>query len=378
MDKRIYLLTTLTFIVGLVELIIGGILPFIAADLDITLGQAGLLISAFSLSFAIAGPVLLSLTAKVERKKLIMIVLVLFLFSNGIAVISNSLFVLLVSRILSASGAALLVSLCLTIASQISSEAYRSRAIGTVLMGVSASLVLGVPLGLFLGNEWGWRAPFVFIVAVTFILMVLIQFTLNPIEPKPYVPLSTQLRALRKPTILMVHSVSILFFIGHLTLYAFLTPFLQSTLHVSGNALSFLYLLFGIAAICGSWFGGYASDRFGNRQTMVVALSFFAFVLFIIPLVSNSGILLIPLLMLWNFLSWTITPAIQGHLVASAPKTSDIQQSINNSATHVGMAIGSVVGGLTIDVYTVDFNAPVGGLFAVIGLIVAIIAVKMK
>ncbi len=82
--------------------------------------------------------------------------------------------------------------------------------------------------------------------------------------------------------------------------------------------------------------------------------------------------------MLWNFLSWTITPAIQGHLVASAPKTSDIQQSINNSATHVGMAIGSVVGGLTIDVYTVDFNAPVGGLFAVIGLIVAIIAVKMK
>ncbi|WP_144558936.1 MFS transporter [Shouchella miscanthi] len=378
MDKRIYLLTTLTFIVGLVELIIGGILPFIAADLDITLGQAGLLISAFSLSFAIAGPVLLSLTAKVERKKLIMIVLVLFLFSNGIAVISNSLFVLLVSRILSASGAALLVSLCLTIASQISSEAYRSRAIGTVLMGVSASLVLGVPLGLFLGNEWGWRAPFVFIVVVTFILMVLIQFTLNPIEPKPYVPLSTQLRALRKPTILMVHSVSILFFIGHLTLYAFLTPFLQSTLHVSGNALSFLYLLFGIAAICGSWFGGYASDRFGNRQTMVVALSFFAFVLFIIPLVSNSGILLIPLLMLWNFLSWTITPAIQGHLVASAPKTSDIQQSINNSATHVGMAIGSVVGGLTIDVYTVDFNAPVGGLFAVIGLIVAIIAVKMK
>ncbi|MBG9785969.1 MFS transporter [Shouchella lehensis] len=378
MDKRIYLLTTLTFIVGLVELIIGGILPFIAADLDISLGQAGLLISAFSLSFAIAGPVLLSLTAKMERKKLIMIVLVLFLFSNGIAVVSNSLLVLLISRILSASGAALLVSLCLTIASQISLEAYRSRAIGTVLMGVSASLVLGVPLGLFLGNEWGWRAPFVFIVAVTFILMVLIQFTLNSIKPKPYVPLSTQLRALRKPTILLVHSVSILFFIGHLTLYAFLTPFLQSTLHVSGNALSFLYLLFGIAAICGSWFGGYASDRFGNRQTMVVALAFFAFVLFIVPLVSTNGLLLIPLLMLWNFLSWTITPAIQGHLVASAPKTSDIQQSINNSATHVGMAIGSVVGGLTIDVYTVDFNAPVGGFFAVIGLIVAIIAVKIK
>lgn len=378
LDKRIYLLTTLTFIVGLVELIVGGILPLIAGDLNISLGQAGLLISAFSFSFAIAGPLLLSLTAKVERKKLIMIVLLLFIFSNGIAVFSTSLTVLLVSRVLSASGAALLVSLCLTIASQISSEANRSRAIGTVLMGVSASLVLGVPLGLFLGNEWGWRAPFIFIVIVTFILMILIHFTLNKIEPRPYVPLRTQLRALGQPKIFLVHSVSILFFIGHLTLYGYLTPFLQSTLQIEGNTISIMYLLFGLAAICGSWFGGFASDRFGNRKTMTIALAFFSLVLFLIPLFTHNGIWLIPLLMLWNFLSWTITPAIQGHLVASAPKTSDIQQSINNSATHVGMAIGSVAGGITIDQFIVEMNATIGGAFAALALIVVIIALKIK
>lgn len=80
MDKRVYILTTITFIVGLVELIIGGILPLIANDLDITLGRAGLLITVFSLSFAISGPILLSLTAKIKRKKLIIIVLVLFYF----------------------------------------------------------------------------------------------------------------------------------------------------------------------------------------------------------------------------------------------------------------------------------------------------------
>jgi len=82
MDKKIYILATITFIVGLAELIIGGILPLIADDLDVTLGRAGLLITAFSLSFSITGPALLSLTSKVERKKLIIIVLVFFLLSN--------------------------------------------------------------------------------------------------------------------------------------------------------------------------------------------------------------------------------------------------------------------------------------------------------
>lgn len=184
MDKRVYILTTITFIVGLVELIIGGILPLIANDLDITLGRAGLLITVFSLSFAISGPILLSLTAKIKRKKLIIIVLVLFLLSNVLAVVSTSFTPLLISRILSAMFAALLISLCLSIASQITSTTHRSRAIGIVLTGVSASLVFGVPFGLFLGNEWGWRAPFLMIVFILMILIVLMWLFMSEIEGK--------------------------------------------------------------------------------------------------------------------------------------------------------------------------------------------------
>ncbi|WP_242218510.1 MFS transporter [Bacillus cereus group sp. BfR-BA-01380] len=134
MDKRIYLLTIITFVVGLVELIIGGILPLIAEDLGVSYGQVGLLISMFSLSFAVSGSILLSLTSKIERKRLFLIVLFIFFLSNLIIVLSDGYIFLMVARILSAMCAALLISLCVTIASQISDEAYRARAIGVVLM----------------------------------------------------------------------------------------------------------------------------------------------------------------------------------------------------------------------------------------------------
>ena len=378
MDKRVYILTTITFIVGLVELIIGGILPLIANDLDITLGRAGLLITVFSLSFAISGPILLSLTAKIKRKKLIIIVLVLFLLSNVLAVVSTSFTPLLISRILSAMFAALLISLCLSIASQITSTTHRSRAIGIVLTGVSASLVFGVPFGLFLGNEWGWRAPFLMIVFILMILIVLMWLFMSEIEGKEALPLKAQINALSNPKIIMTQSISILFYVGHLSLYAYLTPFLQTTMNLTGDSLTIMYLILGVATIFGSLSCGYASDRFGTKKTIIVVLSLFATMLFMIFVLLSKPVMLVIALMLWSFLSWALTPAIQSQLVSIAPETSDIQQSINNSNIHIGMAIGSFIGGINIDLYKVEFNSIIGGVIAVFALILAIVALNYQ
>src|SRR5699024_8899924 len=154
MNKRVYLLMVVSFIVGMVELIIGGILDLIAQDLHVSLGQAGMLITIFSLTFAISGPILLVLTAGYERKRLTMVFVLIF---------SPTYSVLFISRIISALSGALLVILCLIIAPSIVEPKYRGRAIGIVSMGVSGSIVLGLPIGLFLGDAFSWRAPFVLI-----------------------------------------------------------------------------------------------------------------------------------------------------------------------------------------------------------------------
>ncbi len=183
------------------------------------------------------------------------------------------------------------------------------------------------------------------------ILIVLMWFFMSEIEGKETLPVKSQIKALSHPKIIMTQSVSILFYVGHLTLYAYLTPFLQTTMNLTGDSLSIMYLILGVAAIFGSWFGGYASDRFGTRKTIIVVISLFATMLFMIFVLLTKPVMLVIALVLWSFLSWALTPAIQSQLVSIAPKTSDIQQSINNSNIHIGIAVGSFVGGINIDLF---------------------------
>ncbi|MFJ7662167.1 MFS transporter [Lysinibacillus sp. NPDC097162] len=378
MDKRIYLLAIITFIVGLVELVIGGLLPLIAEDLNISYGQVGLLISMFSLSFAISGPILLSLTSKMERKRLFLIVLFIFFVTNMIIVLSDLYVFLMAARILSAMCASLLVSLCITIASQISDDSHTARAIGLVLMGVSASLVFGVPFSLWLGSELGWRAPFLFIAILTLLLMLIVFFALGKIEPNKKLPLKAQVKAIKDRKILLIHSISIVFFTGHMTLYAYLTPFLQSTLNLSEKSLSLMYLIIGLFSIFGSLLGGYFTDRISAKRTIISVLSLFTITIIAIPLLKFSVVLFIGAILLWSLLSWSLQPAIQSYIVSSASSTSDIHQSLNNSGAHIGMAIGSTIGGTIIDSYYVELNAIIGGTITCIAIVISIITFKMQ
>ncbi|ADC49005.1 major facilitator transporter possible arabinose [Alkalihalophilus pseudofirmus OF4] len=379
MDKRVYLLTIVSFIVGLVELILGGILDLVAFDLGVTLGQVGMLISIFSLVFAVFGPILLTATATMERKKLTLIALVVFFFANLLAVLSSGYAMLLVARIISAMSGALLIALCVTIASNIVSEEFRARAIGIVFMGISASLVLGVPAGLMLGNAFGWRAPFIMITALTALSFIGVYFLMDKIEPKPALSIKKQLQTLKNRKILLIQLTSFLFLAGHLTLYAYLTPFLRMTMGMDGTWISMMYLIFGVAAIIGGGVGGMLADRFGTKPTIVGVIIVFAVSIFTIPYTTSILPLFLVVMVVWSMLSWAITPAIQSYLIETAPETSDIQQSLNNSALHFGIAAGSMIGGIVIEQSTVEMNATVGGVFVLFSLGVVIMSmVKRK
>src|SRR5690625_4560118 len=181
MNKRIYILMIVSFVVGMVELIIGGILDLISEDLNVSLGQAGFLITIFSLTFAIAGPVLLVLTSNVERKQLSLISLAIFFLGNLITIFSPSYLILFIGRIISAMSGALLVNLCLVMAPTLVEPKYRGRAIGIISMGISGSLVLGLPIGLVLGDAFNWRAPFILIAILTAFSMIGVYFFMHQV-----------------------------------------------------------------------------------------------------------------------------------------------------------------------------------------------------
>src|SRR5699024_8000328 len=163
-----YILALAAVTVGLVELVVGGILPQIAADLGVSVGTAGQLITVFAAVFAVAGPVLLTITSKVGRKKLMLITMAIFVGANVMTYFSASYVVIMYARLITSAASVLTVVLAITIAGNIGLPLHRVKSIGLLLMGVSSALSLGVLIGIVLADTFGWLALFPFISLMTF------------------------------------------------------------------------------------------------------------------------------------------------------------------------------------------------------------------
>jgi len=372
------MLTMIAFVVGMSELIVGGILDLIANDLQVRVSTAGLLITVFAFVFAISSPILLVTFAKAERTRLISFALVIFFIGNIVAIFSGNFAWLLLSRIISAASGSIAVVLSINLASRIVEPAYRGRAIGLVVMGISGSLVLGLPIGVFLGNMIDWRAPFVLTAVLTILLLIGANMTLQKVKPSQVVTLKEQLATLKNKQILFAHATTFFFLAGHFTFYGYLTPYAKSILNFDGMTISILYLLYGIAAVSGGGLAGITSDRFGIKKTLLASVFVLAVSLFLIPFTTNVLIFFWILLIVWGVVSWGITPPIQSHLFEIAPETSDIQQSLNNAALQLGIAFGTLFGSFVIETRSISETAHFGIIFVVLSFVAAIITMQRR
>ncbi len=378
MDNRIYLLATIAFVVGMDELLIGGILNLVAMDLGVSVGRAGLLITAFALVVGVSGPVLLFLVGQADRKRVALASLSIFIIGNFVAVFSTTYGTLMLSRIITAASGALLTVLSLALASQISTPEYRGRAIGLVVMGISGSLVLGLPIGVAMGHAYGWRSPFLLVALLAFLLAGGVYSFLGSVPTSPPAPLKTLLRALGKRKVLFAQLTTLFFLAGHYTLYGYLAPFVIITMAFGGSLVTLVYFVYGAAAVTGGGLAGVSTDKFGTRRTLLTAIVLLSVCLLIIPYTTGAPALFWIVLVIWGVLSWSITPPIQSHLVRLSPETAGIQQSLNTSALHLGIAFGSSVGSVVIDRSSVMHNPVVGAFLVIISLGTALVSLQRK
>lgn len=373
-----FLLAIIAGTVGLVELVVGGILPIISRDLNVSIATAGQLITIFALVFAIAGPVLLSLTAKIERKKLFLITLAIFFAGNIFTYISPTFGLIIAARVLTAASAALVIVLALTITARIVQKSMRATALSYIYMGISSSLVLGVPIGIIITNAFGWRTIFLGIAILTIGSMILIAKFFERIPARTVQPFSIQLKALANKKIIFAHLSTMFMLAGHYSVYAYFTPFLETTMNLESSWISVFYFIFGIAAVAGGAFGGGLASRLGSRKSILIILGSFSLSLFALPYSTLAMPVFIVVMMIWGGLSWALAPAQQDYIVETDPVSSDIHQSFNNSALQVGIALGSGIGGIAMShTGNVTSMPAVGGFIVIIAFICAFISLSM-
>ncbi|PGM60588.1 MFS transporter [Bacillus cereus] len=374
MNFKVFILALATVAVGLVELVVGGILPDIAQDFNISLSSAGQLITIFAFIYAITGPILLILTSRIERKKLYLFSLYVFLIGNVLTYFSPTFSFMMLSRVITAMSTALVVVLSLTIAVKIVTPSHQAKALGLIYMGISSSLVLGVPLGILISNVFGWRIIFLCITVLSVGSIILISIFLEKIPGEENkIPLLVQLKAVCSLKLGSAHLATLFMLAGHYTLYAYFTPFLETNFQMNPYWISICYLIFGLAAVSGGAISGVVSDKIGAPKSIIIIITMFALTLFLLPFTTVSLIVFIPVMIIWAALSRGIAPPQQSYLIQSAPKTSDIQQSFNNSALQIGIALGSAVGGFSLNqVQNISQMAWVGSSIIVLSLICAI------
>lgn len=346
---KVYILALVSFLVGTSEYIISGILDKIADSLAISVVAAGQLITVFSLVYGLGTPLLIALTVRWERRKLLLSALGLFVLANGLAFALPGYGLFLGARVLMALGAGVVVVTALTIAAKIAPQGKQASAIATVVMGFTASLIVGVPLGRMIAAAYDWKAVFGGIGALGLLAVLILFLSIPKTKGDAPIPLRQQLSLLRQPRIAFSLLVTFMWLGGYSLAYTYITPYLLSVAGMSEGMLNSALLAFGIASLIGSKLGGYSADRWGVYRTLTSGMALHIATLFLLTLAAHSTVLVFSLLILWSFAAWSTGPTQQYHLVTLAPESSGIMLSLNSSVMQLSMAAGAGLGGIVVN-----------------------------
>lgn len=372
----IYVLALAVFLIGTIEYIITGVIEMIAMDLGVSTSEAGLLVTVFALAAAIIAPILIALTINADRKKLLMATLSVFIASNGLMFVDLAYETVLWVRMIQGASGGITTVVAMAVATRLVEKEKRGNAIGIILMGLSSSLVLGVPIGTFFSEMFGWRVLFILIGLLSVLPLLIIYKNVPAIKEKEKVTLRMQLSILRNSTILTALVITLLYIGGYSTLFTYITPFLQATSSLSITEISGVLFLAGICSFVGSRVGGQLADAKGSKFTICFGLLLQGATLLLFALAGVNILVLILVLMIFMLATWSISPAQQLYLVTLAPRNPDITLSVNTSFIQFGFALGSGLGGIVISRISVLFLNWLGFAAVSIALLLAILLFK--
>ncbi|MHA7582468.1 MFS transporter [Paenibacillus vandeheii] len=373
---KIYVLALVSFLVGTSEYVIAGILDRISDTMNISLIAAGQLITIFSLVYALGTPIIIALTSRMDRRKLLLYFLGLFVIGNVLAFLLPGYGLFIAARVLMALGAGVVVVTSLTIAAKIAAVGKQASSIATVITGFTASLIVGVPLGRMVAAAWDWKLVFAGIAILGVIAMIVIAITIPPSEGEAPVPLKKQLSLLKQPRIGLALLVSFFWLGGYSIAYTYISPYLVSIAGMSEALLSSALLAFGIASLIGSKSGGYSADRMGVKRTLLMGMALHVISLLMLNVTAHSGAAVFIVLILWSFSAWSSGPTQQYNLVTMAPESSGIMLSLNSSVMQLAMAAGAGIGGIAVSAVSLSSITWIGAVGVVIAMMIIILAYR--
>ncbi|MEU7580462.1 MFS transporter [Streptomyces sp. NPDC041068] len=345
MPLPLFSLMLCVFGVGTAELVVAGILPAIAGDLDVSLSDAGLLVTAYALGVVIAGPVVTLAGSRIPRKPLLLGLMTLFVVSNALAALAPGYGVLMTARVLSALTHCTLFAVCIVVASGMAAPGKEASAVSKVAVGLNLATVLGVPLGVLIEQHLGWRAAFWSISGLSLVALLLVAVMLPADTAEAEGGAAAELRVLRGPRVQLAIVITALAMAAVFTAYTFVTPILTDLGGFDSSTVSWLLLLLGGGSLVGNLIGGRLADR-ALMPSLVGVLAVLGADLALMALGARVPWLLIALLVVFGAAYFAVMPALQARILTSAGDGAPtLAVAVNIGAFNLGIAFGAWFGG---------------------------------
>ncbi|MEY8738428.1 MFS transporter [Bacillales bacterium AN1005] len=376
MSKRnnlfILILTIGVFGILNTEMGVVGILPTIADHFNISVSEAGMLVSFFALAVAISGPILPLLFSGINRKKVLLLVLGVFVLGNIVSIFAPNFTVALIARVIPAFLHPVYISIALTAAASSVPQAEAPKATSKVILGVSAGMVIGVPITTFIANSSSLEMALSFFAIVNAIAFIAILLFVPSMPVKERNSYGSQLSVLKKP-ILWLSIFAVIFINASIySVYTYLAEYLETITKISGETISVLLVVFGLSSLLGNLVGGTILTKSAIKSIVV-----YPFALGVVYLlVFILGALTVPMfiiILLWGIL-FAVGNNVSQYLIASAvPEAPEFGNGLFLAFGSLGITIGSTIGGLFISGMGTKYVLLAGALFLVLSIVFILI-----
>ncbi|MGW0801857.1 MFS transporter [Nonomuraea sp. NPDC002799] len=371
MPVALFALAISAFGIGTTEFIINGLLPELAADFSVTIPAAGLLVSGYALGVAVGGPPLTMLGGRLSRKTMLLSLMVLFIAGNLLSALAPSYGVLMVGRFLAAFAHGAYFGVGSVVAADLVPPQRRASAIALMFTGLTLANVLGVPLGTWIGQAFGWRATFWVVVAIGVAGFAGV-LALVPRQPRPSGGgLLRELAAFRAAGVWLALAMTVFGFAPVFAVITFISPIMTGVGGFSPGAVPVVMALFGVGLVVGNLIGGKLADR-AVMPSIYGSVALLTLLAVVVALVSDNQVAFVIAITLFGVAAFATVPPLQTRVLDAASGAPTLASAANIGAFNLGNAIGSFIAGLTIDA-GLGYTAPAwtAALLGVVGLGVA-------
>lgn len=346
--RVVALLALSTFVLGTSEFMIAGLLPEIAADLRITIPQAGYLISAFAIGMIVGAPAMAVLTLRMPRRTTLVAALVVFIAGHVVGALAQDYLLMVISRVVSAVATGAFWAVAGVVAVSTVGPGDRARALSVLLAGLTVANVAGVPLGTLVGQQFGWRASFWAVAALAAVgIAGVLTSVRNRHADEPPLRLAAEVAAFRRGRLWLALGTTALYQTGMIGAFSYIAPLLTDVTGLDPRWIPLVLLGFGIGAFAGIVIGGRIADA--HPWSSLIAALVGAAVLFVVEgLLAGVPLVVVTVQVLLGAIAFIAGAPLNARVFALAGAAPTLASATNTSAFNVGNSLGPALGGIAI------------------------------